>query len=69
MKIANIDPAEIGIIVISHSHWDHIGGLNHLLKYALKPDIYIPKSVSANLKNEIKHYTNLIEISKPQKNL
>ena len=66
MKIANIDPTEIDKIIISHSHWDHIGGLNHILKYARKPDIYIPKSVSSNLRNEIKRDANLIEISKPQ---
>jgi 7,8-dihydropterin-6-yl-methyl-4-(beta-D-ribofuranosyl)aminobenzene 5'-phosphate synthase len=67
MKIAPIRPVEINKIVISHSDWDHIGGLNHILEYGGNPDIYIPKSVSNNLKNEISRYGNVIEISEAQK--
>ena len=67
MKKADINPEEIDKIIISHSHWDHIGGLNHLLNYGKKFDVYVPKSASINFKNEIKRYANLVEISKPVK--
>jgi 7,8-dihydropterin-6-yl-methyl-4-(beta-D-ribofuranosyl)aminobenzene 5'-phosphate synthase len=63
----NIKLDEINKIVISHPHWDHIGGLNHLLEKHRDFDIYIPQSFSENLKNEIKRYKNVIEVNSPQK--
>lgn len=67
MKIAGVNPEEIDKIVISHSHWDHIGGLNHILNYTKNSDVYVPESISNNLKNEIKNHANIIEVSKAQK--
>lgn len=32
MKQLNIDPKAIDIVVLSHNHWDHIGGLKGFLK-------------------------------------
>jgi len=32
MKKLGIDPKDIEIVVISHNHWDHTGGLNGFLK-------------------------------------
>lgn len=66
MKIAGINPKNIDKIVISHGHWDHIGGINRILTYAIKTEVYVPMSLSNNLKNEIKRYANLIEISNAQ---
>lgn len=66
MRIAGIKPEEINKIVISHPDWDHIGCLNYMLKHA-EADVYLTKSVSNNLKNEIKCYANVIEVSEAQK--
>ena len=66
MKMAEINPKNIDKIIISHSHWDHIGGLNHILELGKQPEVYIPKSLSNNLKNEIRRYTNVIEVSEAQ---
>lgn len=67
MKIACFNPEEIDKIIISHSHWDHIGGINHILNYAKEPEVYIPKSIPENLKNEIKNCADIIEVSEAQK--
>lgn len=67
MKAAGINPEEIDTIVISHQHWDHIGGLNHVLEYTRNPDVYIPESVSENLKNEVKNQANIVEVSEARK--
>lgn len=67
MELMNVQPDEIDKIVLSHGHWDHIGGLNHLLSYKTVPDLYLPQSLSINLKNEIKRHANVVEISYPQK--
>lgn len=67
MKTAGINPEEIDKIFISHSDWDHIGGLNHILKYRNEPEIYVPESLSINLKNELKRYGDVVEIFKAGK--
>lgn len=67
MKTAGVKPEEIDKIFISHSDWDHIGGLNHILNYRKISEVYVPRSVSNNLKNEIKRYANVVEISKPRR--
>lgn len=66
MKMAGIYPEDLDAVFISHSHWDHIGGLNHILCYTKNIDVYLPKSISLNLKNEIKSQANIIEVSQLQ---
>lgn len=61
MEVMGLSTQDIKKVVISHSHWDHIGGLNHILRYNT-PEIFLPKSVSRNLKNEIKRFADVIEI-------
>lgn len=67
MEVAGIKPDKIDKIVLSHSHWDHIGGINHILKYKKKPEVYVLKSFSKNLKNEINRHSHLKGIFYPQK--
>ena len=45
------DPAAIDTVVISHLHWDHMGGLWQLLRRAAPVDLYLPKSASKELCN------------------
>ncbi|GAB4309094.1 MAG: MBL fold metallo-hydrolase [Methanobacteriaceae archaeon] len=66
MEVAGINLDEIDKIVLSHQHWDHIGGINHLLEN-LRPNIYIGQTFSPNLKSELLKYSNLIEVSTPRK--
>jgi len=44
MKELDIDPENIGIIVISHAHGDHTGGLSGLLKINTSAELYLPSS-------------------------
>lgn len=67
MGIAGINPEEIDTVVISHLHWDHIGGLNNILNCTTNPDVYIPQSASKNLKAEIKNQANVVEVSEAKK--
>lgn len=65
MKRLNIDPAGIGKLILSHQHWDHIGGLPEVLQANPGLEVYVPTSFSENLKNEIKKRAMLIEIKEP----
>jgi 7,8-dihydropterin-6-yl-methyl-4-(beta-D-ribofuranosyl)aminobenzene 5'-phosphate synthase len=44
MKELNIDPQDIGTIVISHGHGDHTGGLSEILKINKIAELYLPGS-------------------------
>jgi len=58
MKLLGINPKDIDLVVISHSHWDHCGGLARLLHLNNKLEVYVPKSFSKHLKEEIKKRAN-----------
>jgi len=44
MKELNIDPRDIGTIVISHAHDDHTGGLSEILSINEVAELYPPSS-------------------------
>ena len=44
MEGLGIAPDAIGIIVISHPHWDHTGGLHDILELNKNAEIYLPAS-------------------------
>jgi 7,8-dihydropterin-6-yl-methyl-4-(beta-D-ribofuranosyl)aminobenzene 5'-phosphate synthase len=46
MRELNIDPQDISIIVISHAHGDHTGGLSEILKINRIAELYLPSSFS-----------------------
>ncbi|MBP2030146.1 7,8-dihydropterin-6-yl-methyl-4-(beta-D-ribofuranosyl)aminobenzene 5'-phosphate synthase [Methanohalophilus levihalophilus] len=58
-----IDPETIDILVLSHHHWDHIGGLSHILHAARNLKVYVPSSFPQNLKSEISRYAEVVEIT------
>jgi 7,8-dihydropterin-6-yl-methyl-4-(beta-D-ribofuranosyl)aminobenzene 5'-phosphate synthase len=49
MKRLGIDPRRIGVIVISHSHGDHTGGLSDILRLNNDAEIYVPASIGARI--------------------
>ena len=44
MKKLNIDPQDISVIVISHAHRDHTGGLSGILRINEIAELYLPSS-------------------------
>lgn len=65
MKRLSIEPARIGKLIISHQHWDHIGGLPEILQASPGIEVYVPASFSENLKKEIEKRATLIEVKEP----
>ncbi|MBN1389839.1 MAG: MBL fold metallo-hydrolase [Candidatus Thermoplasmatota archaeon] len=63
MKKAGIRKEDIDIIVLSHDHWDHIGGLTRVLYPGV--EVYVPAFFSKRLKNEISEQARLHEVEGP----
>ncbi len=54
---------DFDFIVLSHQHWDHIGGLNHVISRASA--VVVPSSFSPNLKREISRKAELVVVDSP----
>jgi len=46
LRQLNIQPESIAVVVISHNHWDHTGGLKEFLKLNSNAKVFRPKSFS-----------------------
>lgn len=43
-KAAGKDPQKVDMIILSHNHWDHTGGISEFLKSKTGIDVYMPRS-------------------------
>ena len=64
MERLNIDAKSIGIIVISHAHHDHTGGLSSILEINKDAELYVPASFQGTTpRREVTIVTKPLEIS------
>ncbi|MHC2994563.1 MAG: MBL fold metallo-hydrolase [Candidatus Atribacteria bacterium] len=64
MRLLGINTRDIDLVVLSHNHWDHCGGLARLLHLNNKLEVYVPKSFSKHLKGEIEKRANIYEVQR-----
>ena len=67
MARLQIDPGKIEVVVLSHVHKDHTGGLTGLLQANSCVQVYLPASFPARFKEVVRGYgATVIEIGGPQ---
>jgi 7,8-dihydropterin-6-yl-methyl-4-(beta-D-ribofuranosyl)aminobenzene 5'-phosphate synthase len=54
MERLGIDPKEIDLVVLSHTHGDHVGGLASFLGRHSDVTVYMPTSFTRRLKDEVR---------------
>ena len=67
MKSLGYKISDLDVVILSHNHWDHIGGLPHVLSQGSNLEVYTPTSFSDHMKDEIKKNHNLHEVTGPQR--
>ena len=65
METLGLDPAEIDIVVLSHIHGDHVGGLGGILAVNEETTVYLPRSFPASFKEQAKSYAHVVEVHEP----
>jgi 7,8-dihydropterin-6-yl-methyl-4-(beta-D-ribofuranosyl)aminobenzene 5'-phosphate synthase len=56
MTRLGIDPADIDLLMISHQHWDHTGGIYTIVDANRRLEALVPKSFSSHFKQDMKRY-------------
>jgi 7,8-dihydropterin-6-yl-methyl-4-(beta-D-ribofuranosyl)aminobenzene 5'-phosphate synthase len=67
MRQLGIDPASIDLIVLSHIHGDHTGGLRAILVESRDAVVYLPASFPGSFKEAVRSFgAGVVEVSGPQ---
>lgn len=66
MEVLGANPDDIDVIVLSHAHGDHTGGLQDLLARGIDPEIYIPAAAGGVINMEQREQYTVIEVSGPE---
>jgi len=68
MQKLAIEPNSIDVVVLSHIHGDHTGGLASFLQKNYKTEVFLPESFPKKFKESVQQYqAKVIEIKQPLK--
>jgi len=65
MARLGIDPQTIDVVVLSHIHDDHTGGLESLLDAGARPTVFIPASFPISFREGVGDRTEVVEVEGP----
>jgi 7,8-dihydropterin-6-yl-methyl-4-(beta-D-ribofuranosyl)aminobenzene 5'-phosphate synthase len=65
MAKLDLDPQAIDIVMLSHAHGDHTGGLSALLDAGARPTVYVPAAFPVSFKGPVRARTDLVEVVGP----
>jgi len=62
MSALGHDPSEVDVVVLSHIHDDHVGGLGGVLAAKSDIDVYVPRSFPASFKDSVRQRARVVEV-------
>jgi hypothetical protein len=62
MGMLGIDPKSIEVVVLSHIHGDHTGGLESLLGTGARPTVYLPRSFPSDFESRVRAQADVVEV-------
>lgn len=65
MATLGLDPTDVDIVVLSHIHGDHVGGLGGILAANQEITVYLPRSFSASFKEQAGAHALVVEVHEP----
>lgn len=65
LKALGVDAADIDVLVLSHYHSDHTGGLDALLDAGATPTVFVPASFPSAFKEQLAARTGVVEVTGP----
>ena len=66
MGTLGIEPTDVDIVVLSHEHHDHVGGLEAFLEKNHAVKVFVPASFSEGFKRRVRaEGATVVEVSKP----
>jgi 7,8-dihydropterin-6-yl-methyl-4-(beta-D-ribofuranosyl)aminobenzene 5'-phosphate synthase len=66
MRALGLDPKAIEIVVLSHIHGDHVGGLASLLSVNPEVTVYLPQDFPASFKSQVRQAgATVVEVNEP----
>jgi 7,8-dihydropterin-6-yl-methyl-4-(beta-D-ribofuranosyl)aminobenzene 5'-phosphate synthase len=66
MRMLGLDPRDVDVIVISHIHYDHVGGLAGFLEENHAVTVYLPECLPESIKETVREAgAELIEVHEP----
>lgn len=67
MRALGFDPGGIDAVVLSHMHWDHVGGLDAVLDANPEVTVYAPAAFSSTFLRDVRTRAGgVVETEKPQ---
>ena len=69
MQLLDVDVKKIEYLFITHSHWDHIGGLDSIIELNTNLTLFVPSSLSKHLIKDLRTLVKEVVVctKKPQK--
>lgn len=66
LSTLGLAPQDIDVVVLSHIHGDHTGGMESLLGMGVRADVYVPVTFPTRYKNQLRELVTVHEVSEPQ---